>query len=269
MHNFIFIDGSYFCFYKYYSTVAWWKKSFPDSLLEDPINNTIFVEKFKKNFIHSIHEISKKLNIIDPIYIVGKDCKRNDIWRNEFYKEYKATRINDVVKVGAGPFFNIAYDENLFIENGINHILYHNRLEADDCIALATKYILNKYPESNINIITSDKDYLQLVEPRVKLFNLSFQNLAELKSSNNNPDYDLFCKIVMGDNSDNIKSIFPKCGPITALKYYHNKELFQNKLVYHNAFDAYELNRKLIDFNEIPEELIHSFLIYNSHKLIF
>lgn len=267
MHNFIFIDGSYFCFYRFHSTLAWWRNAYPEIILEDPINNPIFVEKFKKNFIQSINEIPKRLNIINPIYIVGKDCKREHIWRNELFKEYKATRTNN--GFNGGSFFNIAYDENLFIDNGIKHILYHNKLEADDCIAIATKYILNKHPESNINIITSDKDYLQLVEPRVKLFNLAFVNIAELKSSNKDPECDLFCKIVMGDNSDNIKSIFPKCGPITALKYYYNKELFENKLLQYNAHEKYALNRKLIDFNEIPEELINSFLIQNSHKLIF
>jgi 5'-3' exonuclease len=267
MHNFIFIDGSYFCFYRYHSTLAWWKNAFPDSLLEDPIDNPIFVEKFKKLFIQSIHEISKKLNIINPIYIVGKDCKREHIWRNDLYNEYKASRNNPGFK--GGPFFNIAYNENLFIEGGIKHILFHNKLEADDCIAIATKYILNKYPKSLIHIITSDKDYLQLVEPRVKIFNLAFKNIAELKSSNNNPECDLFCKIVMGDSSDNIKSIFPKCGPKTALKYYNNKELFENKLLYYNAYDKYALNRTLIDFNEIPKELINIFLEQNIHNLIF
>ena len=39
-----------------------------------------------------------------------------------------------------------------------------------------------------------------------------------------------FCKIVTGDPSDNISSVFPKCGPKTALKYFADRELFEKKL---------------------------------------
>lgn len=266
MTNFILIDGSYFCFYRYHSTLAWWKNAFPEIVLENPIDNPIFVEKFKKLFIESIHSIPKKLNISNPIFIVGQDCKRENIWRNQLYREYKASRLNSGFK--GGPFFHIAYNENLFIKSGIKYILYHNKLEADDCIAIACKSILKSYPLSNIQIITSDKDYLQLVEPRVKIYNLAFKNIAELKSSNNNTECDLFCKIVMGDNSDNISSIFPKCGPKTALKYYNNKQLFESKLQYYNAYEKYDLNKKLIDFNKIPTNLIDEFIKQNNN-LIF
>ena len=154
----------------------------------------------------------------------------------------------------------MVYDDNLFIEAGAQSILSHPHLEADDCIAISVKHILNKYPESTIYIITSDKDYLQLAEPRIHLYNLAFKKLTEQKSSTNDPKCDLFCKIVMGDPSDNIASVFPKCGPKTALKYYENKELFQGKLNSSEEFKKkYELNSTLVDFNNIPQELIVEF----------
>jgi 5'-3' exonuclease len=46
----------------------------------------------------------------------------------------------------------------------------------------------------------------------------------------NNSDCNLFCKIVTGDKSDNIPSIFKKCGIKTALKYYNDKNLFEAQL---------------------------------------
>jgi 5'-3' exonuclease len=65
----------------------------------------------------------------------------------------------------------------------------------------------------------------------------------------------------MGDPSDNIASVFPKCGPKTALKYYENKELFQSKLNSSEEFKKkYELNSTLVDFNNIPQELIDEFM---------
>jgi 5'-3' exonuclease len=133
-------------------------------------------------------------------------------------------------------------------------------LEADDCIAISVKYILEKYPQSKIYIITSDKDYLQLAEERVELYNLAYKKLTDQKSSSGDPKRDLFCKIVMGDPSDNIKSVLQKCGPKTALKCYENPEYFEERLKKENAYELYNLNKKLVDFNEIPTDLVDEFI---------
>ena len=44
-------------------------------------------------------------------------------------------------------------------------------------------------------------------------------------------------------------------------KYFDNKELFEEKLkLVEGAMEIYELNKKLIDFKGIPEELVKNFL---------
>ena len=265
--TFIFIDGSYFCFYRYHSLLTWWRNANPEEIdvLQDPIQNPKFVEKFKKTFIKNVENIPKGLQLdkqVKPILIVGKDCKRENIWRNELFPKYKATRANgkDDGFMG-GPFFKMAYEEQLFIQGGARSVLKHPRLEADDCIAITVKHLLQTYPLCDIYIITSDKDYLQLASERVHLFNLAFKDLTQQKSCTGNPECDLFCKIVTGDISDNIPSVFSKCGPKTALKYYNNKELFEKKLLESEAYrHQYELNRRIIDFNYIPEELVSEFM---------
>lgn len=66
-----------------------------------------------------------------------------------------------------------------------------------------------------------------------------------------------------GDISDNISSVFPKCGPKTALKYYENRELFKKKLSESDVFQKqYELNKKIIDFSEIPDVLVDEFMTF-------
>ena len=266
IHNptFIFIDGSYFCFYRYHSLLTWWKNAFPEDLdvLQNPYQNDKFVDKFKKTFIDHIQKIPKNLKLdktINPIIIVGKDCKREHIWRNLLFPNYKANRLQNDGFMG-GPFFKMVYEDNLFIEGGAQTILQHPKLEADDCIAISVKYLLNTYPTCNIYIITSDKDYLQLAQQRVQIFNLAFKKLTEQKSSTGDPNCDLFCKILTGDPSDNISSVFPKCGPKTAMKYYQNQDLFKQKLQESEAYQTtYELNTKIIDFNYIPENLVNEF----------
>ena len=265
--TFIFIDGSYFCFYRYHSLLNWWKNAYPEQsdVLLDPYQNETFVEKFKKTFIDNIVKIPKSLNLDKneiPIIIVGKDCKRANIWRNELFPNYKGNRANGPEDgFMGGPFFKMVYEEQLFIQGGARSILKHPKLEADDCIAITVKHLLSEYPTCNIYIITSDKDYLQLAEERVHLYNLAFKKLTEQKTSTGDASCDLFCKIVTGDPSDNIPSVFPKCGPKTALKYFENKDLFEKKLqesvLYQNK---YELNKKIIDFNCIPEELVQEFM---------
>ena len=103
-------------------------------------------------------------------------------------------------------------------------------------------------------------DYLQLAKSNVHIYDLKFRKLTERKSSFNNAEKDLFVKILTGDKSDNISSVFKKCGPKTACKYFDNKELFNKKLQETDgALEKYNLNRKLIDFNEIPKNLITEF----------
>jgi 5'-3' exonuclease len=265
--TFIFIDGSYYNFYRYHSLLTWWKNAFPEdtNVLLDPYQNPLFLEKFKKTFVTNIKSLQKNLKIdksVEPIIVVGKDCKRQDIWRTKLFPEYKGTRNTDQNSgFMGGPFFKMVYEEKLFLEAGAQAILKHPHLEADDCIAISVKHILSKYPAATVYIITSDKDYLQLAEPRIHLYNLAFKKLTDQKSSTNDPKCDLFCKIVMGDPSDNIAAVFPKCGPKTALKYFANQELFEERLNSSPDFQKkYQLNSTLVDFNNIPQELIAEFM---------
>jgi 5'-3' exonuclease len=154
----------------------------------------------------------------------------------------------------------MAYEEELFQQGGVKAILKHPKLEADDCIALSVKHLTNKYPDCQIYIITSDRDYLQLASPNVHLFNLAFKNIAE-KSSTGNAKDDLEIKIIMGDTSDNIPAVFPKCGLKTAQKCIEDQEFFKKKMAGNSEYYAqYELNKKLVDFNNIPEQLVTEFM---------
>lgn len=256
MTNFILIDGSYFCFFRYFAIMQWWKLSKPDILLEIPYTNTEFVEKFCHTFIEKVKDIKKQLRIDNPIIIVGKDCPRGDIWRNKHLSTYKGTR--DHSNFHGGPFFKMAY-ERLWKEAGVHAVLQYPSLEADDCIALTAERIVESVHNPRIYIIASDMDYLQLVSPIVSVYNLKYQNIASSKNATGDPLCDIFCKIVCGDKSDNIPGIFKKCGAKTAVKLFHNKEEFNKKLLHEDAVEKYKQNTILINFNMIPNELRQAF----------
>ena len=262
--TFIFVDGSYYNFYRYFALMQWWKNAYSDEPLDDPFKNEKFVEKFKKTHVDNLINMPKKLKIaksVKPILIVGKDCKRENIWRNELFPQYKANRTNGQEDgFMGGPFFKMAYAENLFEKGGAKAILKHPKLEADDCIAISVKHLVNRYPNCTIYIITSDRDYLQLNSNNVHLFNLTYKNIAE-KNSSGNPKDDLEIKIIMGDTSDNIPSVFPKCGPKTAQKCIEDPDFFKKKMANNSDYyKQYELNKNLVDFNNIPEELVYEFM---------
>jgi 5'-3' exonuclease len=66
----------------------------------------------------------------------------------------------------------------------------------------------------------------------------------------------------MGDSSDNIPSIFPKCGPKTAKKciddpIYFQKKMSENLEEYQKQ---YKLNQLLVNFENIPYELQQEFI---------
>ena len=63
MTNFILIDGSYFCFFRYYAMIQWWGLAKRDDPLGIPIKNSEFVDKFKKTFIDKVNDIKIKLKI--------------------------------------------------------------------------------------------------------------------------------------------------------------------------------------------------------------
>jgi len=272
--TFIFVDGSYYCFYRYHALQQWWKNAHPDEPLKNPYENEKFVEKFRKTFVEGLEQMPKKLKIhkskskepvikatlpsVKPILIVGKDCKREDIWRNDIFKDYKATRGTDK---SIGPFFKMVYEDELFQKGGAKAILKHPRLEADDCIAISVKHLLNTYPLCKIYIITGDMDYLQLNADNVDIYALTYKKLTGDKTSTGNPEHDLKIKIIMGDKSDNIPSVFPKCGLKTAQKCIENEEFFKKKMddnpVY---YEQYRLNEELISFDKIPSNYVEEFM---------
>ena len=268
---FILVDTSYWIFYRYFAIMQWWKHSNPDiELFEDPYDTPEFLEKFIKTFVESLDGFKKKQKLhkqrsksATPCTIIAaRDCPRKEIWRNKLYNSYKETREKDDTFMG-GPFFKHVYQDNnkILYEAGINHVLKFPNLEGDDIVAITKKYLRNKYPDSMIYIIANDHDYLQLLDENTEIINFQNKNLRENKKVFPEADKNLFYKIVLGDKSDNIMPVFKKCGPKTCEKYYENKELFLEALAKDKeAKDKFELNKKIIDFNEIPEELVNEFL---------
>jgi len=275
---FILVDTSYWIFYRYYAILQWWNHAkTKQPLPENHIENEEFLEKFTKTFLESLELFKKKQKLhkqrnksaLNTTIIAVRDCPRKDIWRNTLYEHYKGTRTQDNSFNGA-PFFKYIYQNNnqKLYEAGVNHILQFPNLEADDIIALTKNHIRAKYPDAKIYIIANDHDYLQLLDYQTEIINFQYKFLKEAKKVFTEPAKNLFYKIVLGDKSDNIMPVFKKCGPKTCEMYYANKEAFKEALLKEvGAQEKYELNKKLVSFEEIPHTLIESFKKENNELL--
>ena len=251
--SYLFIDLSYFIFHTYYAKKKYFE--YTKECMDDLINNEKFMSLFS-NFDNKIDMIKKKLKLPkNTIVIFGKDCKRSEIWRNELYPNYKKSRKTDVqIK----DFFIYTYNNIISTLN----ILENETCEADDVIAVCTKHIIKTEPYSKVNIITGDHDYLQLLETdNINIYDLKLKDLR-LKSTGD-CKVDLMLKILMGDSSDNISPIHKKLGNKTAMKYIENPEKLKEKCTDETINNTFELNKKLIDFDNIPNKyklcIIHKF----------
>lgn len=251
----LFIDMSYYIFYRFFALSNWYKRSQEDTLdIENVLENKIFMEKYHKLFIENIKKIQKKYKIQDATIIFAKDCRRYDIWRNEYYNEYKQTRDDKNEKFNSNIFI-YTYDKIVPDLKKLDIKIFEvENAEADDIIAILKKNIRNKYEELPIYIITNDHDYLQLFDDNTFIYNLKGLNLRTKSKGEN---IDLKLKILQGDVSDNIGSIFESrmtINKILELVYDKNKleKYFENN---ENSKKLYDRNKLLIDFNMIPDNI--------------
>ncbi len=245
--NFLLIDTSYLIFYRYHALKSWYRRAYPDQ----EVNIDIFLEKFPKLFNKCINDFKNKYKVNFKNIFFCKDDQKSNLWRTKIYPEYKKGRICDN---SIYQFFELSYQTLIpqFIDKG-SHLLSVDESECDDIIAVLVNSILSN-TESNIILISNDNDFLQLINDRVKIINLSGQNLE--KKIKFNPLIDLQIKIMIGDKSDNIHPIIKKLSYKKAYEILQNENEFKQKILENEKIKKmYILNKKLIDFNEIPENI--------------
>lgn len=265
----VIIDLSYFCYHTMNSTYKTFEYHFgkPDNIdTFDFSANVEYMAEFKRKFMFELNKLKDQTATTFKHVIFAKDCVRSNIWRKNYFPNYKIER--DIKKSGYPNFrtvFNYVYNElipSVTEKIGIKVVEYCVA-EADDVIFVLKKLFREENPNRPIYIISYDKDYLQLVDERTYLMTVNGEiyNNKTVGSSKR----DLMYKIIIGDKSDCIPAIFPKCGPKTGEKLLDNKELLLEKLKDDDVKKKFILNKKIIDFNEIPIEIQNKILeVYHS-----
>ena len=180
------------------------------------------------------------------------DSQTHVYWRNDIYPDYKKNRqmtpLRMIVRAAIDLFLNKHKNLSVCIDN----------CEADDVIYVLSKKVLSNENISLI-IVSTDRDFMQLVGPRVRLYNPKDQRF---RSSKNSGKYDLFIKSIRGDSSDNISSAFPYVTTKRLNRAFADESEMDkllsvkrddNKLVK----DVYNLNKNLIDLSFLPIDLFN------------
>jgi len=226
--HFYLIDGSGYIFRAYYALPPLSRKS--DGLPTGAVNG----------FCNMLYKLLEEARSSDMKYVpthfaVIFDSARKN-FRNEIYTQYKANRSEppeDLVP----QFEFIRKSVEAFNLPSIEMLNY----EADDLIATYTKQILEK--GSKVTIVSSDKDLMQLLEKRVRIYDPMKSKIIGLNDVKDKfgvgPDQVIDVQALAGDSSDNVPGV-PGIGIKTAaelIKKYKTlekllekaKEIKQNK----------------------------------------
>lgn len=277
-HSYYIVDLSYIIFFSGFSAFTSYKRNFDiqNSTLHPKFDPTLD-EEFCEIFYNTLtYTIKKPLQTLNPFInlsnvIFCTDCARKNIWRREFYPDYKINRdVKDTSKdeFDFGKVFNYAKTvaiPNLCEEFGCIKVSCECA-EGDDIIAVLTKKILNENNKNKVVIISSDRDMLQLYQDRVTIItaqgqirtpSVDIEKLTKVKVDDtfSAADFLLF-KILIGDGADNIPNIKPGIGAKKALALVTDRNKLKKILIEDSvARESFARNKRLISMNEIPKDV--------------
>ncbi len=161
--------------------------------------------------------LNKALKLSSPEYLVVAFDKGKHNFRHEIDQSYKGTRKSAPEEL-VMQFALVREYLRAF------HVPYleYDEIEADDIIGSLSK----KYPAVQVDILTSDRDMLQLIDDSTRVYlmkkglsDLQLMDRQSLKETFGlSPEQVIDLKALMGDSSDNIKGV-EGIGPKTAEKF--------------------------------------------------
>lgn len=267
-NNVILIDSSYTSFYRFFATKTWYSMAFKEEFKEikdlknyNWLENKDFIEKYEKMYLESIKKLVTPKVFNDSFIVFARDPPQDTIWRNEETCGYKDGRQDLTEKHNFKPVFKFTYQTLIpkwTTENENMIEIKQDNIEADDIIALTCKYVKEKFKDKDIYIVSGDEDFLQLGDSDV--FFAQYKKKKVFQLTKEEASLSLIKKIIEGDCSDNIPSIFK------GKRIKNKKELIDDpKLLEKYLEENPEIkkkflsNQKLIDFKNIPKKYSNKF----------
>ncbi|MDD2592572.1 MAG: DNA polymerase I [Erysipelotrichaceae bacterium] len=192
--------------------------------------------------------INKALDLVQPDALLVAFDTDKKTFRHEIFKEYKGTR------KAAPPELIVQFPIVREYLDAMNIRWFELAgMEADDIIGTISR----KYPHYQTNILTSDRDLLQLIDDTTSVW-LMKKGLSEIEKVTSerlnemiglSPKQIIDLKALMGDSSDNIPGV-PNVGEKTALKLLAEFENVENVLANTDKIKG-KLKERLEDNREL------------------
>ncbi len=262
----ILVDTSYTSFYRFFATIRWYSFSHPEEFAKvksdnkyDWTTNKLFMEKYEKMYLDSIIKLVKKKIFDNSIVIFCMDSPKEKLWRTQIQCDYKADRADMSLKHNFKPVFAYTYDTMIpqFIKSKPEsiHKLRVESMEADDLIAIIAMYLERTNSTRPVYLVSGDADFLQLGRDNLTFINYKAKKpivLTKAEALNA-----LREKIITGDTSDCIPSIFPKGKRANKKQILESDDKLDEYLNANPEAKAqYEINKKMIDFTNIPKTYV-------------
>ena len=275
MPKLILVDASFNSFYRFFATMRWYGlahkeefKKVKDDPKYDWATNEVFREKYEKMYFESIENLLTRKVTDDSVMIFCQDAPQATLWRHKLVvskdetEQYKGERPDLEGKYNFRNLFKETYSKIIPKSKKEKpypiHQLKFKETEADDIIASICMYMKENDKNQEIIIVSGDDDFTQLGRKNVSILN--FRKKKLIKFTEEETSEKLRLKIIMGDKSDNIPSIFPKSRKEVNLKtrkaVKESKEEMDKFLEENPEIEKkYKLNEKLIDFSKIPKKI--------------
>lgn len=203
-------------------------------------------------FVNTLRSILHTARVTNSTQLVIVQDSRG-LWRRELYPTYKVSEEVDKKEdfyqedvIGASELLF-----EFFRDNTAAFAIDYPRAEGDDIIG-----VWCLYSETKNTIMSSDKDYIQLVSER----NMLYYPTGREYRTTDDASYDLFLKCIRGDRSDKIRSVWSGIRETRLIKAWEDPiemvNLMESTTPTGEKFkDLYNLNRSVIDLKEIPIDL--------------
>lgn len=201
-------------------------------------------------FKETLEFIIKLANTHEATSVIVAAESKSGNWRKQLYPEYKGTRdrtdfyLEDVIKA-----IDMVFD--FLRDNTSATCLRVADAEADDIIAVWTQNT-----DIDTTIISGDTDFVQLLaNPKIKLYSPQQKKFRDSED----PKFDLFLKCIRGDNSDNIRSAYPRVRETKLREAYTDPlkmlNIMETVVGESKVSEVYDFNKQLIDLTQQPQHL--------------
>lgn len=195
-------------------------------------------------------------------------CDSKDVWRKDYFPYYKASRKKS--KEDSPLDWELIYEMLDKIQQELKeyshyHVIALPRVEADDIIAVLSRYIVDKepivqmgWPEiQEVLILSRDKDFRQLHTQYVKQWNpYEKKFMVEL-----DPDKYLIEHIIRGDDGDGVPNV--KSNDDSLVMKIRQKPITEDfieqlqitKTVPPEYKANWDRNKRMVDLSMIPDDI--------------